>query len=347
MQTTDRFMLASRQTDIATFLFASAILVLGYCPATARERIESFRVAGATQTVALGLNDGDVVTGGCADKKGIHGFIRTADGAVTKFDAPGSGRQGVTVAYAINNSGIVAGAFTDATGVQDGFVRASDGTITEFVVVESFDTYIDGINAAGMIVGTYGAFNGPQNAYLRTADGTITEFAPPGSVDTTVGGVNDAGAIAGTYTDTSGAEHGYVRSPDGSFISFDDPAAGTVTTANAINNRGMVAGLFWDANGAAHGFVRSVPGQFTNFDLPGETISRVAGINKQGATAGTYGNDEGGFLRAPDGTVSTFVPRGTGRPPINAPIGINAKNSVAGWYMDKSAVERSYLIRDW
>src|ERR1700733_5511597 len=99
----DKFRLAASPTYFAVLAAFTMTAMSGSADAFSKPKFQSFRVAGATQTVALGLNDWDVVAGGCADKKGIHGFVRTADGAVTKFDAPGAGRDGVTVAYAINN----------------------------------------------------------------------------------------------------------------------------------------------------------------------------------------------------------------------------------------------------
>jgi hypothetical protein len=65
-----------------------------------------------------------------------HGLLRTPDGRIASFDAPGAGlgyglNQG-TVAYAINDLGVIAGLFEDASYVFHGFVRDPDGSFTTF-----------------------------------------------------------------------------------------------------------------------------------------------------------------------------------------------------------------------
>ena len=65
-----------------------------------------------------------------------HGFLRTPDGKVTSFEAPGAGLghgldQG-TVAYSINDLGVIAGQYQDSNYVFHGFVRYPDGSFTKF-----------------------------------------------------------------------------------------------------------------------------------------------------------------------------------------------------------------------
>ena len=65
-----------------------------------------------------------------------HGFLRTPDGKIISFDAPGLGYgldQG-TVALSINDLGVIAGQYQDSNYVCHGFVRYPNGSFTKFDV---------------------------------------------------------------------------------------------------------------------------------------------------------------------------------------------------------------------
>ena len=102
-----------------------------------------------------------------------------------------------------------------------GFVRAADGTFTEF-------------DASG--AGT-GKNQGTQAL----------------SIDT-------AGDIAGTYMDSSHLYHGFVRAPSGTITTFDIPGAGAGKIREPvpinIGNGGNIAGFYTDTKGVLHGFMR-------------------------------------------------------------------------------------------
>jgi hypothetical protein len=96
--------------------------------------------------------------------------------------------------------------------------------------------------------------------------------------------MNSAGAITGSVIDASYGYHGFLRSPDGTFTVFDAPGA-PVTGTGVYTFRGT------------HGF----------------------NINNSGEIAGNYwdANDVGhAFLRAPNGTITTFDAPGAGTEPF-------------------------------
>src|SRR5260370_22296211 len=74
---------------------------------------------------------------------------------------------------------------------------------------------------------------------------------------------------------------------------------------------------------------------FIVFDVPGSVGTTSANaINPQGAITGSYADAGGaphGFLRARDGTFTTFGPLG-GSPSIN-PVGINPGSAIVGFYL--------------
>src|SRR6266478_6376046 len=167
-----------------TFFLVLCSLALGYISnARAQATFTTFDVPGADGlggTSPLSINPAGAVTGSYADVNDVkHGFLRSPDGSLTLFDAPGAGtRYGSdTVALSINPANAITGHYADTNGVWHGFLRSPDGPFTVF-------------DAPG--AGTQGG------------GGTV-----PLSI-------NPAGAITGFYTDASFVSHGFLRSPDGS-----------------------------------------------------------------------------------------------------------------------------------
>src|SRR5207237_1242562 len=187
------------------------------------------------------------------------------------------------------------------------------------------------------------------HGFRRARDGTFTTFDAPGSgtgpfQGTIAFGLNLAGVIAEYYADASNVNHGFLRSPDGSLTTFDVPGAGTGsgpggvaigdlnqgTFAENINPAGAIAGFYRDASNVTHGFLRTSDGTFKMFDAPAARTGTcppsaaaaglfqgtfAANINPAGAIPGTYIDANGvshGFLRAADGTITTFDAPGAG-----------------------------------
>ena len=153
----------------------------------------------------------------------------------------------------------------------------------------------------------------------------IITFDVPGAVNGTLAiAINPQGTIAGLYID-SVAGHGYVRARDGSFITFDVPGAGPDKgQCESINPAGTITGVYTTGVSpifVAHGYVRARDGTITTIDVPGAGTgsgqgtftASTGGLNPAGAIVGGYldaSNVNHGFVRAPDGTFTTFdVPR--------------------------------------
>jgi predicted membrane protein len=218
--------------------------------------ITSFDVTGAHATYPLGINTAGIITGTYIDTSGAnHGFVRAANGTITSFDAPAAGTGGTlvhgTAGIGINTAGAITGAYTDASGLYHGFVRAANGTITEFDAkgASAGPGTIQGtlgisINTAGIITGGYMDASYVAHGFVRAANGTITPFDAPGAgsdalltllTETTKGppdqgtggfSINTAGVITGTYFDASGVLHGFLMTP----------AAATTTTLTSLPN---------------------------------------------------------------------------------------------------------------
>jgi hypothetical protein len=119
-----------------------------------------------------------------------HGFLRSPDGKLTLFNAPGAGDSG-----------------------------PYQGTIWSLALAPDGNE-VAGLNDLGAIAATYLDANDVYHGFLRGADGKFTSFDAPGA-DLTPGhyngtfpvSINDLGLIAGYYADASGLWHGFIREP--------------------------------------------------------------------------------------------------------------------------------------
>jgi hypothetical protein len=164
----------------------------------------------------LGVNNHDVAVGCYTDRLGRdHGYrYDIATRSFTPVTVPGG--SSVTAA-AISNSGAVAGFFTDAHGVTEGFLLRSAGRLSVLSFPGAAATQALGVNDAGEVVGDYQVRGG---AGLATHGFTWTPrhgFAvvddPDGPGATTLSGVNDAGDLVGFYTDGAGNTDGLLATP--------------------------------------------------------------------------------------------------------------------------------------
>jgi hypothetical protein len=294
-------------------------------------------------TFALGINLLGVVVGYYNDDNLVsHCFVRSADGKITTFDAPGADTNPADAAgsqlIGINPLGVIVGSSEDSSFVLHGFLRELDGQFTSFDAAPgAIATFPNGpINPEGALVGFYLDSNELFHAFVRNPGGNIATFVGPGSCDTGTSkgcygtgdlNINILGWSVGAYMDNKGnfINHGFLRSPDGTFTFFDAPGAGstgiyqgTIWSTNiapdgnevaGLNDSGAVAATYLDSNNVYHGFLRSPAGNFTSFDAPGADLTAgdyngtfPVSINDVGLIAGTY-------------TDALYVPHGFVREP--------------------------------
>ena len=113
----------------------------------------------------------------------LHGFVRTAEGAVTAYDLPnvGTGTDEDTGAAGINNAGTITGFYIDSSGVPIAFVCTATGVVTTFNVSGATETFAAAINTSGAVVGNYLNSSSNSRGYLRSASGAIATFDALGS----------------------------------------------------------------------------------------------------------------------------------------------------------------------
>jgi hypothetical protein len=190
---------------------------------------------------------------------------------------------------------------------------------------------------------------------LRAADGKITSFDVPGAgpAGTIPTSINARGEITGFYYDAGFLVHGFVRAADGTFTTFDGPLPNS-TQPISISENGQITGSYVaPTNGFSFesGFVRARDGTITIFDAPGAgrafTGTFPQSISPDGVITGGYigspilGAPQAGFVRAPDGTITTFNGPAAGIAPSTAtsPQSINPSGEITGWYADGNGVQ--------
>ena len=278
---------------------------------------------------------------------------------------------------------MIAGVVSDASNAQHGFVRAADGTITEFDVpaaptnVTHRGTSPTDINGSGVIAGMYATVDTVKHGFVRAANGTITTFDVPGAGTGLTEGtiplrINAGGDVVGFYTDVNHLSHGFIRTAaTGSFIApIDAPGASTIgvpkgfkfggTIAVGIDTAGDIVGIYADTNSINHGFVRAANATITTFDVTGAgagTAGLFPGTNPTGMNAG---GDVAGFYADSSGVNHAFVrsfATGAITAPLDAPgagttamfngtvpFSINSSDDLTGTYVDVSVVFHGFVL---
>jgi hypothetical protein len=376
-----QFYSATRRKGALAICLVLGTLVMGISVSAQGPTITTFDAPGAGTgpgqgTMGIAINPAGVIAGAYTDANGVnHGFLRAPEGTFATFDAPGAGTgpgQGTFVALvgAITPAGAVVGTYTDANGVNHGFLRSPHDTFTLLDVPDAGTgpgqgASVEDINPEGVIAGEYSDARSVFHGFVRTEGGTIATFddlgagtSPgQGTFVASVEGLTPAGALAGFYTDASSVNHGYVRAPDGAITKFDVPGAGTVpgqgTYVGGINPEGMVMSTYLDPSNTFHGYVRAPNGAITTFDIlgvgtgPGQGTVPEA-INTPGTIAGNYFDANGvshGFIRTNHGAITVFDVPGAGTSPGQGtvPFCNNPVGATTGWEIDANSVNHGFL----
>lgn len=223
-------------------------------------------------------------------------------GAATALTLP-PGTTG-SVAWAVNDSGVIAGHVRIAGGERRAVRWNTDGTVTILDLLGGGTySYAEDINDAGVVVGHA---NGSASEGLRTVrwspTGAVTALANlPGGNGSNHMAINDNGVIAG-YAGTSNQPHAVRWSATGAVTDLGTLSGHDRSFGRDMNADGTVVGdsdLFSDRNSTRA--VRWAPnGTTTNLGLlPGGTYSIAYGINDSGTifgNANTAGDDNHGFV---------------------------------------------------
>jgi uncharacterized membrane protein len=241
---------------------------------------------------------------------------------------------------AIGADSMIVGRYIDSQIVTHGFLRTSDGTITSFDAPDAtVETWPLGLNSSGDIAGfSWGASS--IEGFLRKADGTFTTFQYPGSNNTYARGINARGVIVGNAI-IAGSSQAFLRKPDGTFKLI---LRGENMIAAAINKKGVIAGYSY-GNDNTPAFVRARNGEIARFAEPNAVYTQVIAINESGEIVGNYvdsGSASHGFVREPDGTITTFDAAGVGSQET-VPASINDNGDIVGYTVDNNGIIHGFV----
>jgi hypothetical protein len=206
-------------------------------------------------TTARSINNQGQITGGYTDANGLqHGYIRQANGAFTKMDAPAQFAGKAAEGWGISNNGDVLGVFLGPPYSSDAdsfsFIRDTNGNFTTFPWRAS---------------GSYGypltgAINNSRDYVLwgdpliYHPDGSSTPLSYPttAALYSATYGLNDAGEVAATayYYGEANDQVPFIRTPSGQFPGIYCPGALPTSaildewTPSSLSADGKVAGHF-------------------------------------------------------------------------------------------------------
>ena len=207
--------------------------------------------------------------------------------------APVSGSS-QTTAFGITDKNIVTGDYTDANGVQHGFVGPIDGS-----KYKSFDdpdgtTQPRAINDKGWITG----FDSSSTAsWERSPSGTLNPITKKGTaLDGVAQGLNGGGQFGADYIDPStGNTVAYIGKKYKFRSKFKLSIKNSGYAARGIDTAGDIAGWFYDpSTQLQHGFV-IMGGKAKQLDYPNAVYTVMEGINDNGIVTCQY-EDQGGAI---------------------------------------------------
>ena len=226
--------------------------VAGYCTVDTRTgRTLTYPVQANGNLRLLGINTARLVLADIVSRADITQGLTLAGKKTVKFAVPGSqNKYGGTFPSGLNDSGTIAGWYSDAAGAVHGFTTRSGGYDT-FDVPGSSGTYPYVITADGTLGGGYLA-GGQQTGFLRSGT-SATTISPPGALTSYVTGIGPGGEVVGTWEDGSQAFHGFVLR-GGIYTQIDMPGA-VHTSIDGVNALGSLVGSYYDPQLLPHAFI--------------------------------------------------------------------------------------------
>jgi len=170
---------------------------------------------GATSTEANGINSKGVVVGSYVDSANVtHGFVLIGK-KYTTLDVPGA--AGFTVAWSVNNSGVIGVYGLNSASSYVSFTTKNNGkTYQPFAYPKAgtLGTVIHTVSNKGDIDGTYFDSNGLGKGVLLHL-GKFYAFHDPNDCgvspcSTRADGLNGALQIVGRYSPSDGSSHGFL-----------------------------------------------------------------------------------------------------------------------------------------
>jgi probable HAF family extracellular repeat protein len=250
--------------------------VAGLC--NANFSLTAFLKAGATLDFALHVTPQNFTNGGANTAM----QVAISQGPMDKYQTYDVPNASGTWLRGINEYGVMVGSYTDADGLNHGFLLEGSRLPT-IDFPGATETYPRTINNRGQIVGFFFDANSVYHGFLFD-QGTFQQFDYPDALATLTRGVNDRGQIVGDYMDETNI-HAFILGK-GKFTVFDYPGA-PGTQGYGINNSDLSAGSCDSADCSTLHAYLTYNGKFVSFDAPGSTQTEFLGLNDLGHPSAT------------------------------------------------------------
>jgi len=198
------------------------------------------------------------------------------------------GALNFTTSQGISNDGNVAGYFTAAHELENGYIGDARGKLTAtFTVSPTARTLVQEINSSGLVTGHF--IDGGEIHGFFYQDGVVTTYDVPGANLTIIYGLNDAGDFTGRYSTNGGTTSTAFASLGGTITDLTVPGS-SFSWFWAINNRSEMVG-YYSQSGiiGTQGFFRKVNGTYvTGLAFPGADTTQLFGVNDRGTIVGVW-----------------------------------------------------------
>jgi len=288
---------------------------------------------GASQTIALGINDKKEITGTYTLPNGLtYGFTLVNNSyASTDFAFTGG----------VNNKGAYAGYYWGVDGVASGYLAAPHKfTLATVTVAGNQQAQLWGINKAGVTVGNYVDSSGHPHGMMISTGGSISNIDDPKGASTICWGINASNQIVGAYFDTQGNPHGY-QYTNGTFTDVPGPAGSVASLSFGINDSGDISGLSIDSTGAGHGYILKGT-TYTQLDVPGANLTLARGINNSDEVTMQW-RDSAGYMQSSLYKKGKYTKINVPGAAVNQAQGIDTKGDVTYFWSDPYGVTHAAL----
>jgi len=285
---------------VASAALAGALLLAH--AASAGTLIPVVPVANSTRTVAIGINDNNVITGYYTTSDGnMHGFVGTLAGTYSTFNYPSGRTEGLSV----NNDGYVVGQANPSgdSFFGDSFERTPNGNIIPLTKDGvTIDGFTHTIVKGQKFIGEYWVFDQDHNLTILGYYGKGTKYKtdlilPFSTSRTRPRGYNDNGDVVGYYRDDAVQNYpGFVLKGEAVTQVHYPDADAFFTILASINNKGQIAG-YWQTldQMTFQPFLYDLGrNAFKAIKVPGSTVANANAINKAGMV--TINSDIGSFI---------------------------------------------------
>lgn len=221
-------------------------------------------------TQSTGMQDLGTLGGCCSDafaiseRSQVVGWSETANGTGEAFSwtqsagmrplSNGNGRFNLTLAYAVNKNGFIAGAgdVVSSALTQHALMWAPSGGVTDLGSLGGIDSVALGINAANLIVGWSLTATGATHPFLWSRTTGMQDLGVLSGFSACLAtGINNRGVVVGTCYPNSatGMPHAFVWTSGSGMRDLNSLVVGdnngTLGEATAINMRGQI--VVWAA----------------------------------------------------------------------------------------------------